>query len=53
MVPGNGSSVPRFEGKNFSYWKVHMTSYLEAISPEVWLVVSIEFDQSFTEQQIR
>ena len=44
MAPGNGSSVPKFEGKNFAYWKVRMSSYLEAISPECWQAASVGFD---------
>ena len=33
-----GGSPPHFEGKNFAYWKVRMTAYLDAIAPEVSLV---------------
>ena len=53
MAPGSGSSVPRFEGKNFAYWKVRMASYLEAISPECWQATSVGFEQPFTEQEVR
>ena len=30
-----------------------MTSYLEAISPKVWLAACIGFDYPFTDQQVR
>lgn len=45
--------MPRFEGKNFAYWKVRMASYLEAISPECWQATSVGFEQPFTEQEVR
>ena len=32
-----GGSPPHFEGKNFTYQKVRMGAYLDAIAPEVWI----------------
>ena len=33
-----GGDPPHFDGRKFAYWKVRMSAYLEAISPEVWKV---------------
>ena len=38
-----GVGPPHFDGRKFSYWKVRMAAYLEAISPKVWKVTSDGF----------
>src|SRR6202047_2453651 len=38
-VPGGNSSnrPPLFNGDNYAYWKVRMTSFIQATEPECWL----------------
>ena len=38
-----GGGPPHFNGHKFSYWKVRMSAYLEAISSEVWKVTKDGF----------
>ena len=35
---------PHFNGHKFSYWKVRMSAYLEAISSKVWKVTKDGYD---------
>jgi hypothetical protein len=44
-----GGSPPLFEGKNFTYWKARMATYLDAIAPEVWLAT----ENGFTSDQVK
>ena len=37
MAPGS-SGPPKLDGRNYSYWKARMASYLEAINPLAWEV---------------
>src|SRR4026207_832630 len=48
-----GGSPPHFEGKNFAYWKVRMTAYLDAIAPEVWLATKTGFTGTPTSEQLK
>ena len=48
-----GGSPPHFEGKNFTYWKVRMTAYLDAIAPEVWLATKTGFTGNLTPEQLK
>ena len=31
---------PQFDGNNYDYWKVRMTSYLKALSRKLWRVIN-------------
>ena len=37
MAPGS-SGPPKFDGRNYSYWKARMAGYLEALNPLAWEV---------------
>ncbi|KAM7466661.1 hypothetical protein LguiB_014223 [Lonicera macranthoides] len=36
---GSLTTPPPFDGNNFSYWKVRMTAFLQALGDEVWYMV--------------
>src|SRR6185437_6714761 len=43
MTSKNGIHVgkpPQFDGNNYDYWKVRMTSYLKALSRKLWRVIN-------------
>ena len=43
MTSKNGIHVgkpPQFDGNNYDYWKVRMTSYLKALSRKIWRIVN-------------
>ena len=31
---------PNFDGNNYNYWKVRMTSYLKALNIKIWRIVN-------------
>ena len=43
MTSENGIHVgnpPQFDGNNYDYWKVRMTSYLKALSRKLWRIIN-------------
>ena len=43
MTSENGIHVgkpPKFDGNNYNYWKVRMTSYLKALNRKIWRIVN-------------
>jgi len=36
--------APYFDGTNYAYWKVKMTTHLKSISREVWKVTETKFE---------
>ena len=43
MTSENGIHVgkpPQFDGNNYDYWKVRMTSYLKALNRKIWRIVN-------------
>ena len=43
MTSENGIHVgklPNFDGNNYDYWKVRMTSYLMALRRKIWRIVN-------------
>ena len=53
MAPGGSSGPPKFDGRNFAYWKARMESYIEAQSVEAWEVTSKPIGGAPTESQAK
>ena len=53
MAPGGSSGPPKFDGRNFVYWKARMESYIEAQSVEAWEVTSKPIGGVPTESQVK
>ena len=32
--------APLFDGSNYSYWKIRMSIFLKAMSPNIWKIVN-------------
>ena len=53
MAPGGSSGPPKFDGRNYVYWKARMESYFEAQSIEAWEVTSKPIGGAPSESQAK
>ena len=52
MAPGS-SGPPKLDGRNYSYWKAHMTGYLEALHVICWEVTEKPIVGDWSEDQVK
>ena len=53
MALGGSSGPPKFDGRNYAYWKAGMESYIEAQSIESWEVTSKAIGGAPSESQAK